>query len=61
MPYDLLLDKMEHYGVRGKELAWFKSYLTYRVQAVDAGGYVSTCMGVTMGVPQASVLGPIFF
>ena len=49
VPYDLLLDKMEHYGVRGKELAWFNSYLTDRVQAVDVGGNVSTCRGSKWG------------
>ena len=53
--------KLEHYEVRGKELSWFTSYLSNRVQAVDVAGRISSTQVVKMGVPQGSVLRPILF
>ena len=32
---DLLLDKLNSYGIRGKTYSWFKSYLTQHVQFVE--------------------------
>ena len=52
VPFSKLLVKLEHYGVRGKELSWFTSYLTERVQAVDVDGRLSKPQTVKMGVPQ---------
>ena len=48
---------MEHYGVRGIEREWFKSYLSKRKQYVYMNGESSQLKDVTCGVPQGSVLG----
>ena len=49
-----------HFGIRGKALAWFTSYLTGRCQYVTIRGADSSSFSVMHGVPQGSVLGPAF-
>ena len=59
--HDILLAKLEHYGVRGNVLNWFKSYLSERSQFVSINGSNSILMRTTCGVTQGSVLRPMLF
>ena len=59
--HEILLNKLEHYGIRNISLSWFKSYLSNRKQFVCINGTNSGLRELTCGVPQGSVLGPLLF
>ena len=59
--HNILLTKLEHYGLRGTLKLWFKSYLDDRSQLVSLNGTNSETKNMKHGVPQGSVLGPLLF
>ena len=59
--HDILLRKLEHYGIRGTAQNLFASLLRNRQQHVSLHNAQSHKMYITCGVPQGSVLGPLLF
>ena len=49
--HDILLSKLEYYGIRGTTLMWLQSYLSDRYQYVSINGEYSNLMKITCGVP----------
>lgn len=56
-----LLIKLERYGVKGRELNWFKSYFNDRHQYVRYGNVESQLKPINVGTPQGSIVGPLTF
>ena len=61
LPHDLLIAKLEAYGLGRSSLLLLLSYLKDRKQSVKIKGIRSLCQLIKSGVPQGSILGPILF
>ena len=58
----ILLQKLDHYGVRGVTNNWFASHLLGRQQTTQIGAKnISKKEVILSGVPQGSMLGPLLF
>ena len=62
LDHSILLQRLEStFGIKGKVLAWFTSYVSDRTQCVLIDGIKSVPAPLSFGVPQGSVLGPVLF
>ncbi len=47
-------------GLSVNTIGWFVNYLSYRSQCINIEELISSTRNVTIGVPQGSVLGPLY-
>lgn len=58
---DVLLHQLLSFDICNNTFNWFKSYLTNRSQSVRWNGTQTDNLGISKGVPQVSILEPLFF
>ena len=61
LPHELIIAKFKAYGMKEEGCAFVWAYLSKRKQRVKLSGCASDWMELLKGVPQVSILGPIFF
>ena len=61
LDHNILISKLQHYGIKGTALQLLLSYLSNRNQFVQHGDILSQKTDILMGVPQGSILGPLLF
>ena len=61
MVHTKLLYKLWEYGINGNLWKWIRAYLTGRRQCVCVNDTTSKFLRVISGVPQGSLLGPLFY
>ena len=61
LPHDLMVAKLEAYGLSKESLQLISDYLSYRKQRTKIGSAYSDWANVIRGIPQGSILGPLLF
>ena len=61
LDHDILLHKLKHYGLEDKALKLCTHYLSNRKQYINLPDASSSQLSINTGVPQGSILGPLFF
>ena len=56
--HDILLRKLQYYGICWTSHQWFASYLDYRTQICHLNSCKSTSKYLRCGIPQGTILGP---
>ena len=61
LSFDILLYKLNYYGIKDNAFKLLKNYLTNRRQYEVYNSQNSETLDISTGVPQGSILGPLFF
>ena len=61
LPHDLMVAKLEAYGISKESLQLISDYLSHRKQRTKIGSVYSDWANVIHGIPQGSILGPLHF
>ena len=61
LDHEILISKLNHYGITGTANKWFYSYLEKRKQFVTIDSVSSDTRIIKCGVLQDSILGPLLF
>ena len=61
LDHNILLKKLGMYGIKGKNLEWFHSYLTNRKQFIKCCDQNTDLEVLQCGVSQGCILGPFLF
>ena len=56
-----LIKTLQHYGIDGTALEWFKSYIRNRKQSISSQDVPKKCLDINCGVPQGFILGQLLF
>ena len=61
LDHNILLSKLKFYGLNDNAIKLLKNYLSDRNQYVQLGNTKSQLHGISRGIPQGSVMGPLLF
>ena len=61
LPQDLLIAKLEAYGLDNGSLNLLLDYLSFRKQRTKVGSSYSIWSNIRRGIPQGSILDPLLF
>ena len=61
LDHNILLYKLKYYGIISNSLQLLENYLTNRKQYIEFEKHKSDLKNITIGVPQCSIIGPLFF
>lgn len=61
IPHNRLLEVLENFRIQGTVLEIFNNYLNNRKHTVQIRDSISEPSNTQVGIPQGTVLGPLFF
>ena len=61
LDHNILLSKLKFYGLSDDAIRLLQNYLSDREQYVQLGNIKSQLHGISRGIPQGSVMGPLMF
>ena len=59
--HNILIDKLNLYGIKNNSLKWFLIYLSNRKQFIQAGAIKTSSLDIICEVSQGSILGLLLF